>query len=159
MQHALIKLPRNSGFSLIEILVVIAISGLLSAITLGVFVTFQKSKGLSSDTETVVETLRQARSQSLSSKDSSAYGVHFSTSKITLFTGSTYATTSSSNLNFDLVATDAVLSISLFGGGSNVVFNRVTGETGQYGTVVISSPSASLSKTVTIYKTGVVDSQ
>jgi len=57
-----------------------------------------------------------------------------------------------------LNASDAVFNITLAGGGSDVIFNRLTGETSQNGVITLSSPSTAQIKTVTVYKTGVVES-
>ena len=101
--------------------------------------------------------MREARGQTLSSENSSQYGVHFTSSKITLFTGSSYIVGTSTNQDFNLTSTDTILTITLTGGGNDIVFNRLTGETTQNGTVVVSSTLATTTRTVTIYKTGVVD--
>ncbi|MBA3733347.1 prepilin-type N-terminal cleavage/methylation domain-containing protein [Patescibacteria group bacterium] len=155
----MINKKLKKGFSIIELLMSLAIIGLLTTIILTSFVSFRKNQSLSKDTETIVETLRQARNQTLSSKNSSNYGVHIESSKIVLFTGSTYVVNTASNQEFILNSTDNILSITLAGGGSEVVFNRLTGETSQNGTVVVSSAGISKTKTVTIYKTGVIESQ
>jgi prepilin-type N-terminal cleavage/methylation domain-containing protein len=144
------------GFSLIELLIVLAIMGILTGIVLSTFQVYKKSQALDKDVETIVETLRQARSQTLSSQNASKYGVHITSTAITLFVGSTYSAGSASNQDFSLQVSDAVLSINLVGGGSDVVFNRLTGDTSQSGSVVISSASISRTKTVTIYSTGLV---
>jgi prepilin-type N-terminal cleavage/methylation domain-containing protein len=149
----------RSGFSILEMLVVLTILSLVTIIIVNVFASFRKSQALDKDTETIVEVLRQARSQTISSINASQYGVRITSSKATLFTGATYSSSATTNQDFLLQPTDTIVTISLTGGGSDVVFNRISGETGQYGTVVISSPTSSRTKTVTIYKTGLVEVQ
>ncbi len=146
------------GFTAAEFLIVIAILALLSIGTVSTFVGFRDSQALSKDTELVVETLRQARSQTLTSQNSSQYGVHIGTTNITLFAGATYTAGSASNQVFPLTSRDTVVTITLTGGGSDVVFKRLSGETSQNGTIVLTSASSSKTKTVTIYKTGLVES-
>lgn len=148
---------KQRGFSAGELIVVVAVMALISVIIMSGFVSFRKNQALVMDTDTVVEVLRQARNQTLSSKDSSVYGVHFASTKITLFTGSTYSSGSGSNQDFILSSTDTILTINLAGGGSDVVFQRLSGETAQNGTVVVSSSGINQNKTVTIYKTGLVE--
>lgn len=150
---------KNSGVTAVELLVVLSIITVLSVLIITSFVTFRKNQALVFDTDTVVGVLRQARNQTLSSKNSSNYGVHFTAPKITIFTGSTFNSNASGNQDFVLSSTDTILTISLTGGGSDVVFSRLSGETSQNGTVVVSSPGVSETKTVTIYKTGLVESQ
>lgn len=153
------KNNKSFGFSAAELLVVLSIITVLSLVIITSFVTFRKNQALVFDTDTVVGVLRQARNQTLSSKNSTNYGVHFTAPKVTIFTGSTYNSNAADNQDFVLSSTDTILTISLNGGGSDVVFSRLSGETSQYGTVVVSSPGVSETKTVTIYKTGLVESQ
>jgi prepilin-type N-terminal cleavage/methylation domain-containing protein len=144
------------GFTLIEILVVIVIMAILVTIVLSVFPKFNKSQALDKDAETIVQILRQARSQTLSSKNATQYGVHFGSSAATLFSGSTYSSSASDNQVFTLQTSDLIVSTGLTGGGSDVIFIRLSGETSQYGTITVSSPTLSTTRTVTIYKTGVI---
>ncbi len=153
------KIKSNSGFTLIELIVVLIIIFVLSLIILTTFTNFRKNQALEKDTELVVQVLRQARNQTLSSKNSTVYGVHFTAPQVTLFTGGVYSSGDINNQNYTLSSTDTILTISLTGGGSNVVFQRLSGETTQNGTVVVSSPGISKTKTVTIYRTGLVESQ
>lgn len=140
-----------------EVLIVIGIMGILLVISVSTFSLFNKTQALDKDADLVVESLEEARSQTLSSQNASQYGVHFSANKITIFSGTTYSSSNSSNRDFLLASTDTIFSTTLNGGGSDVIFNRLTGETSQYGTVVISSPTTSRTRTVTIHKTGVIE--
>ncbi len=150
-------MKQHQGFSIIEILIVLGIMAILTGITFSVFSSVKKAQALEKDRDSIIEVLRQARSQTLSSKNASQYGVHITSSQITLFTGTSYSVGNSSNQDFILQGSDTIVTISLTGGGSDVVFNRLTGETNQNGTITISSPSTSQTKTVTIYKTGLVE--
>ncbi len=150
---------NKQGFNAIELLVVLSIIALIVVIVLNIFIHVRKNQALVKDTEIIVEVLNEARSLTLSSKDSTNYGVHIASDKVTFFTGGTYSAGNSTNVVYPLNTTDTILTISLSGGGSDVIFNRLTGETSQNGTVVVSSPGISQSKTVTIYKTGVIESQ
>jgi Tfp pilus assembly protein FimT len=147
-----------SGLSLAEILIALGILALITSLLLSTFVSFRKEQALDKDTELIVEILEQARSETLSSKNASQYGVHFASGQITIFTGGVYSPSDSTNQDFILNATDTIITITLTGGGSDVVFNRLTGESNQYGTVVVSSPTTGRIRTVTIYKTGVIES-
>lgn len=151
-----VSLQSKRGFTFIEIMIVLGILGLLSAIIFSTFISLRKSQALDKDTEIVAEVLTQARSQTLSSQNASQYGVHIASAGITLFTGSSYIAGAATNQSFSLTATDSIVTISLAGGGSDIVFDRLTGETSQNGSVVISSPSASRVRTITIYRTGLI---
>ena len=155
------KINRKSdkGFTFIELLLVLAILSLITTVVMNTFVDYRKNQSLQKDTETVTEVLERARIETISSQNAMQYGVHIANDKITLFTGPTYSSGDPLNRDFALAPTDTIVTISLTGGGSEVVFSRLSGETNQSGTVVLSSPSISKTKTVTIYKTGLVESQ
>ena len=149
----------KKGFTLVEVLIVLGILAILSVIIFSTFIEFRKNQALVMDTDTVVEVLRQARNQTLLSKASSVYGVHFTSSKITLFTGENYVENTATNQDFTLNSTDTILTISIVPAGVDVVFNRLTGETVNSGTITVSLSGGLKSKTVTIYKTGLIESQ
>jgi prepilin-type N-terminal cleavage/methylation domain-containing protein len=147
------------GFTLIEVLITIGIFIILTSIVMSTFFLYRKNQSLSLDTQTVATILRQARSQTLSYKNSSVYGVHFNTTDVVLFAGSSYDPSSPTNESYLLNYSDTIVTVTLTGGGSDVIFQRLTGETSQDGSIVISAPGLSQTKTVTIYKTGLVESQ
>lgn len=160
MQNHFKKNARSSfstGFSLIELLIIIGVIALISAGSVTVFKNFRNQQGLNKDAELIVEILQRARSQTLTSQNSSQYGVHISASKITLFTGGTYSAGDPANKDFPFTLSDSILTISLNGGGSDVIFQRLSGETNQSGTIVLTSVAEGKSKTITIYKTGLIE--
>lgn len=140
-----------------EVLVVLGVITLIVGIVFSSFSSFQKSKSVTSDAETVVEVLRQARNETLASKNSNAYGVYFETNSMTIFVGPTYSTGNSTNRVIALPSNNTNLTTSIFGGVSYVLFQKISGETNQSGTITVSSTGATNTKTVTIYKTGVVE--
>lgn len=133
--------------------------GVIGAIVFSSIIKFRDAHSLSKDTETVIAVLRQARNQTLSSKNSSVYGVRFATTTVTLFVGATYSSSTTTNKVFTMSGSDNILTISLNYGGRDVVFQRLSGETSQNGTIIISSPRLTNTKTVTIYKTGITETQ
>jgi len=151
------KFLFKKGFSLVEVLVVLAIMGIVASIVLAGFNSFSKSKSVSIGAETITAILRQARNETLTSKDSLAYGVNFGTNKITIFVAPTYSEGVVTNRDFTLNNNNTNLTVSLSGGGTAVVFSKLNGETTQNGTITVSVPGVSNTKTVTIYKTGLVE--
>jgi prepilin-type N-terminal cleavage/methylation domain-containing protein len=147
----------KKGFTLIEIVIVIGILGVLSTISMVTFISFKNTQGINKDSEAIVEMLQQARTQTLSSQNASVYGVHFGTTSVTLFAGSTYSAGVATNEVYNFLSADTVLSVTLTGGGNDVIFSRLTGETTQNGTIVISSTSATITRTVSVFKTGVIE--
>ena len=149
----------QAGFTFVEITIALGIIIVLMSVVLTVFTSFRNNESLKSDTDLVVQVLRDARNKTLASKSYTTYGVHFSTPIITIFPGTTYDSNNPSNENISLNSNKTSLTLNLNGGGSDVIFQRLTGETVQNGSITISLSGMSQTKTVTIYKTGVVESQ
>ncbi len=148
----------STGVTLVELLVTIGILLILSAVTIRTFHAMNSSKALDTEALRIVSELNEARSLTLSSKYADRYGVHFASSSVTLFQGATYIAGSATNTTALLNSLTHISSINLAGGGSDVVFQRLTGKTTHSGSVTISLLSdASTSKTVTIYATGLVE--
>ncbi|MCR4311067.1 MAG: type II secretion system GspH family protein [Candidatus Taylorbacteria bacterium] len=147
------------AFTLAEILIVLAVMGIVSVLVVFSFSTITGREALFKKTDVVLSLLRSARGFTLSAKDASVYGVHFESGKAVLFTGSTYSADATSN-KVELVSPSvSISSVSLAGGGSDVVFNQFTGETAQYGTVTLSLVASSTQKkTITIFSTGISES-
>lgn len=155
--HFFKSIRECAGFSLIELLIVLAIMAILTTITISTFVSSRKTEALSKDTEAVIEILEQARNQTISSKNASAYGVNFSTSSLTLFAGTSYSSSDPNNQTTAL-SFGTTLTTTLPSGTTAIVFNRITGETNQSSTVTIKLLSSTLaSTTVKIYKTGTIE--
>lgn len=148
----------SKGITALELLMTVAIMAILAAIIVSPFAQFRNSKVLDTAGENALSILTKARGNTLSSKNSYQYGVHFESSQMVLFRGATY---SSSDPNNEAVILDNALEISsiyLAGGVSDaVLFDRLTGKTSQDGTVVIWVKSdTSKTRTITINATGVV---
>jgi len=148
----------KKGFSLFEILLSMAIVAVILFVVISLFSNYNKKQVLDNSAEKVSSLLKEARSLTISSKDDSSYGVHFEQNALVLFKGITYIFSDSNN-KINQIDKKAIISeINLNGGGSNVVFQRLTGKTDQYGTIKISLISNSLNfKTISIYQTGVIE--
>jgi len=149
----------SQGVTALELLMVVAIMAILAAIVISPFAQFRNSKVLDTAGENALSILARARGNTLSSKNSYQYGVHFESAQMVLFRGAIY---NSLDANNEAVALDGALEIyptppSLTGGGSDVIFDRLTGKTSQDGTVVIRVKSdTSKTRTITVNATGVV---
>jgi hypothetical protein len=123
------------------------------------FIDLNFNQALDKDTATTVTVLEEARSRTLASYSASQYGVHFASSSLTLFKGSTFSSTDPNNEVIPLNPVSVITSLYSFSdGGTDIVFTRLIGEAVQSGTFTLSSTRASTTKTVTIYKTGIVQS-
>lgn len=152
-------LNQNHGVTLVEIVVILAILIIILAISFSSFINLNKSEALSKQAVDIVAILENARSQTLSSKNSSQYGVHFSENSVVFFKGNDYGSAGANDIvNINLNPNVFISTISLYGSGDNVIFERVTGKTAQFGSITVSLKSNnSLTKTVNINATGLIE--
>jgi type II secretory pathway pseudopilin PulG len=146
---------REIGFTLLEIVLAISILTALAIITIAAFSPFKQGTDLDTTTERVLGVVLEARAKTLSSQNASQHGVHFETSRVVLFVGSTYNASDPTNEELLLPDTIDISAITLNGGGDDVIFTRLTGETAEYGTITLELLSdTSQTKQISITPTG-----
>ncbi len=147
---------KQSGFSLIEIVIVLGILVLISAFLVSPFANFRNTQILQVSVEDVLSTLNKARTQTLAGHGDSAYSVRLETNRVVLFPGETYSANDPNNQVVNLHSLVNISNISLSGGGSSVVFRRLTGATTKTGTITLSLASdSSVNKVITIPASGI----
>jgi len=149
----------NKGFTLAEILIVLAIISIVSAITYVAFSSLKNDQILKKEVKNLVSILEDSRSLTTSGKEASNYGVFFEilSNRIVSFKGDTYDPNSPTNKEYLLSPSVVILELNLSGGGSEVVFKRLKGETNQSGSVVLGLANAtSTQESIAIYPTGTV---
>lgn len=148
----------NQGFTIIEILIVVAIVALTVTIVSVSFYKLNSSQALDKGATLVVSTLDEARALTLSSKGDSQYGVYLEDSQITTFKGTTYSASDPDNIVTSINPLIGLRDITLSGGGTSVVFKRLTGNTDEVGTMeVFLRASPDTFRTVTVSSTGIVE--
>ena len=148
---------NHRGFTLIELLVavfviVLATTGITVALS-----HYTRTQALHGATRLVISEIEDARGRTLSSKGSSEYGVFFDDDRVVLFRGGNYSAGDPANEVTILDTRTTILSVSLSGGGSEIVFERLSGEASEDGTVevaLVNDPS--IKQTITIQGTGLV---
>lgn len=144
------------GFTLLELLIVVAVLALLAGIILSSFTEFRNSKVLDTAVEDVLTLLSQARGDTLASKDDYQYGVHLEADRVVLYRGATYSGGDANNQTTMLDDALEITTITLVGGGSDILFDRLTGKTTQSGTFVIRVESdTAKTRTITVNGTGI----
>ncbi len=144
------------GFTLIEIVIVVAIMAIIVSISFRTLVSFNNAQALDKDTKGILSLLDEARSNTLQSQDASQYGVHFEAETVVEFKGATYSPSALTNKSAILSGQTLVSQIAFQGGGSDIVFTRLTGEPNATGTVKIEvKQNSALQKIITIYGTGI----
>jgi prepilin-type N-terminal cleavage/methylation domain-containing protein len=149
---------KNKAFTLVEIIVVVSILSIMTGTIFAVFNSFDQEKALSMETSNIISILERARNLTLFSKDAYQYGVHFSSTTITLFKGGSYSASDQNNIITELHSKVFVSSINLNGGGSDVIFKKLSGETNQNGSITLgNSIDNSQISTINISNTGLIN--
>ncbi len=146
-------IKKSAGYTLLELMIIVAISSLLAGLAYTSFTAFSRNEALDAGTASIVAGLRDARARTLASVDGSQYGIYIEQSKYTLFKGALYD--AGSNLNS---ITDFNSYIKASSTLTSIVFQRVTGNTTASGTIdvyLITDPSQK--NTISVALTGLVD--
>ncbi len=156
------KILKNKGMSVLELLIAIAILAIVVSFIILNLSKFRSEQALQNTTSDIISLVNEARTKTISSVNSTTYGVHFEASRAVLFAGSSFTEPNSSNKQVDInsaVSIPVSGGINLNGGGSDVIFTRISGDTTNYGTIIVRLVSdATRQKTITINKTGIVSS-
>lgn len=151
---------RCRGFTVLEVVISLAIVVVLATVIVSVFSAFNRAQSLDGATEVVVSLVQEARTLTLASREGMVYGIHFATTSVTLFAGSVYTEGASENDVYELSDAIEISAITLSGGGSDVVFERLSGKTDESGTVTLSAVAdPNRSRTITIDPTGLVSAK
>jgi Tfp pilus assembly protein FimT len=147
------------GITLLEVVIGISIMVLIFVMVVPQLSRFRSEQALKNTTEDIVSMLNYARSQTLSSRNSTYYSVHLDTDRIVLFTGGTYSANDANNkiVIFDKSIYLPPQNIVLNGNVTEIKFDRLTGDTSQYGTIrpeLISDNTRF--KLITVNKTGII---
>ena len=137
----------RKGYTLIELLIVIAVLAIILVLSVVVFYTLTRKTDLDTSRDNIISTLNSARNKTLASEGADQYGVYFDIS--TSPDRYILRNTSFEEIH-DLPST---IEISI-GGGSEVVFKRLDGSTDNYGSITIKHLTTNETRTIYIYPSG-----
>lgn len=126
------------GFTLLEIVIVVALLTLVGSLALVSFLRARVSRELVTTTQNVLSVLARAQANSLAGRDDSSWGVRLDQAQYVLFRGTTYASATLTE-PYPVAGRLEIVNVSLVGGGQEVVFDRITGATVQPGTFELRS--------------------
>jgi len=144
-----------------EIIVVIAIMAIIISIIVPNLANFRNEQALKNATADIMSLLNKAKSDANSLSVDTNYGVHFETGRAVYFVGDSFTEPNVNNKEVIIPSSVSIPlgGISLNGGGSNIIFTRLTGDdrgyvTG-YGTITLQLTSnPTRTKVITINKSG-----
>lgn len=125
------------GFSLIEIIISIAIMGILTAMVVSSFHTAQIRKEQQGIVQGILADLEKQKSDTQAGKAGSQYGIKFNPTNYVLFTGTSYATTSPSNKVVD-VNSKFQITETIINAQNNIYFSKINGNANENATITVS---------------------
>lgn len=164
-ERGMVKVLGQKAFTLPEILVAIAVMAILSAIGIATFSSVLRYQSVEKDTDIVLSYVKKSRDLTINSVGNVEHGVHFASSSVSVFTGTTYSSGAETSV-YVLNPRVLITSVSLSSGASSLYFNKITGEPSATGTITLSlsddagtSSSSSTTKRIMIYGTGLAEIQ
>ena len=118
-----VKGKRLKGFTLVELLLVIAIVAILAGVSFPYYSKILFRNSLSISNQAISQSLRRAQLLSQSGQSDSQWGIYAQANSLTLFSGATYATRDSSLDELHNLSEGIVLT-----GDTEIVFEKFTGE-------------------------------
>ncbi len=147
------------SFTLIETLLVMAIFSILIAMAFPVLRLFLTTNYLNISTTEIIQVLRQAQANAINGAGDSKWGIFFDTSnnKFIFFKGDNFLDrVQSYDLATELPKSVGIKNINLSGGASEIVFEKTSGKTDQYGSLTISGLNYT-TKNIVINEYGVIE--
>ena len=136
----------NAGFSIIEIIFVLAIIAIMTSLVIPRKDGFSGKIDLENAAISIDSKIKLAKSRSISALDGNKHGIHFEPNRVVIFQDDIYVEGAAENEVFIFSDKIEINLISLAGGGDDLIFKRLTGETENFGTIgirVINEPSSS----------------
>ncbi|MDD5720884.1 MAG: type II secretion system protein [Candidatus Pacebacteria bacterium] len=143
----------KKGITIIELLVVLAVLGIIFSVVIPQFSKMRENQVLKSGVSDTLSSIDKARGETLASLNSSSYGVHFQSDKVIIFKGTDFSTRDTTKDETISIATPAIISSGTLTLPVDIYFNRLSGSPSKTGTITISTPV--YSKIITISATGV----
>jgi Tfp pilus assembly protein FimT len=146
---------RSLGFTLIEVLASLAVLMIIVLMSQSAFRSVYRNSGERIAVQEIADALREARNNTLSSKNDTVYGVRIASSSVTRFVGSTYSAGNASNTVYAFEA-GAFATGTLVTSNTSIVFKRLTGAPSATGSIFVRDIDSMTTATITIEGTGLI---
>lgn len=153
------NIDTRKGTTLLEIILVIAVIIIMATGTFTIFSSFITNTYIDDTAQEIVHTLRKANTNTIARLYDLRWGVYFNdTAKsFSLFAGGSYA---ARDTQYDTVtnlpASVTLSQLSFNGGGKEIVFRKIAGDTTQYGSLKVLSSNGQ-ERTITINQLGQIE--
>jgi prepilin-type N-terminal cleavage/methylation domain-containing protein len=138
------------GFTFLELLIVVAIVGLIGLSSITFYSRFFTQNAAANTVDQLTSELRKAQSYAMSGKQNGDWGVRYASNQIILFQGSSYITR---NPAFDeKFSSNSTVTVN---GLTDIIFTRMTGTPSASPTITVSG--AGSTTTMNINSQGVVN--
>jgi len=149
----------KNGFSLIEFLIIFGVLTIVFLLSITAFSTLTKKSDLDATHDNIVSIFNLARNRTLASEQASRYGIYFDTStspdQYVLFKGDNYLLRDPVFDEIHILPSNIEISQISFNGSTNeVVFNRLDGNTFNFGSIAIHSIRTNEIRDIYIYSSG-----
>lgn len=130
---------NKKAFTILEMLLVVAILAITASAAIFSLTNFIQATQLDNKRDEVIQVLRKAQSNATMRVKDSQWGVYFDVKnqEFTFFKGSSYGVDTTYDQTYTFPGNVLLQNISLNGGGDEVIFKKVTGETDHYGSLEI----------------------
>lgn len=145
---------KKTGFTLVEMVTVIAIMGILLGLSLKTWSSYLVNKKVESAALNVVSVFDSARVSAMTSKNAQVYGVTVASTSVTSFGGSVFNINDLSN-EVNVLDGVSVATTTLTAGVSTIIFARFTGLPSATGTLyLVSKKDSNVIKIIQISDSG-----
>jgi len=149
----------NSGFNIIEILIILAILAIFVSLSITVFLNLSNNQSLEKEVTTSLSFIEKARMKTINSSFQSQYGVKLASTSVTIFPGTTYVQGNASNTAYTLGGKAYISSINLTNGGTSFYFQKLTGKPSATGTITFRLTGTTTEKYIIINSAGLAEVQ
>jgi len=149
MNSQIIKKNRQDGFTLVELIIVVALITIISAMSVAFYSRFLTQNAVANTVDQLVGEFRKAQLYSMMGRQNGTWGVAYNSNKIQLFQGNTFATR---NTAFDeSFSVNTNISITGF---TELTFTKATGTPSASPTITVAGNNNT--KIITINSLGVI---
>lgn len=145
------------GFTLIELILVVALLAIIGAMSAPFFQSFQVTSDLATYSDTITRTLRRAQAQARAGQNLDSWGVYFDTASndVTLFYGDDYTTRDQSYDQTEPISAGFTLSTDFT---DEIYFDIFSGDPSTVGSVTLTSQNND-TNTILINSLGIIEIQ